>query len=361
MRSWNAEIRRRAAEERRQERETRQRHKELERRLKERARLSELEQASLEVEAHQNALELLLSVQKEQSEPIEWRKLASSLPPHRPVRSGQREFSLILRKGASSTENADISDTDSLEKAHSLDEREHEAELVAYETEKLECEHLRLLAIRVLAGEPGAYSEAISEFSILNEITHIGSSIHFTVRSPKLIECVLTVNGREVIPDQTKSLTASKKLSVKAMPKARFHEIYQDYVCGCVLRLGREVMALLPVDEVLVTASVRGLDAKTGQSAQLPVLSVAMTRGILEGLDFERLDPSDSMENFVHRGDVKASRKGAEFNIIVPLTPADLAPAQPERMNLTGLLMRVREMRAEISSELTRAPLDDNP
>lgn len=38
------------------------------------------------------------------------------------------------------------------------------------------------------------------------------------------------------------------KLSVKAMPKGRFHEVYQDYACGCCLRIGREVLALLPVD-----------------------------------------------------------------------------------------------------------------
>ena len=109
------------------------------------------------------------------------------------------------------------------------------------------------------------------------------------------------------------------------MPKPRFHEIYQDYVCGCVLRLAREVLALLPVDEVLVTASVNGrTDPRTGKPAELPVLSVAIARAVVEQLDFDRLDPSDSMENFSHRGDVKASRKGGEFLPIVPLTLADL-------------------------------------
>ena len=38
------------------------------------------------------------------------------------------------------------------------------------------------------------------------------------------------------------------------MPKGRFHEIYQDYLCGCLLRVAREVFALFPVDTVLVTA-----------------------------------------------------------------------------------------------------------
>lgn len=353
MSSWTAEIRRREAEERRQERETRKRHKELERRIKERAKLSELEQARLDVEAHENALEVLLSVHKEQSAAIEWVKFASALPPHEPRRSGRHEFAAELKNLAKSG-NADA------EAARALDEREYQVVRDGYERELAESERLRALAKRVLAGEAGAYSEATSEFSSFGEIAHLGASIHITVHNPKLIECVLTVNGREAIPAEMKSLTAAGKLSVKAMPKARFHEIYQDYVCGCVLRLTREVLALLPVDEVLVTASVNGTDARTGKQAELPVLSVAIGRAAVERLDFERLDPSDSMEMFLHRGDVVASRKGGEFLAIVPLTPADLAPVQPERMDFTGLLTNVRKLRAEIGSKLKPAtPVPD--
>lgn len=345
-------MRRLQAEQRRQEREARKRQKDLERRSKEKAKLSALEQARLEVEAHENALEVLLSVHKEQSALIDWAEFASALPPHEPVRPGRHEFEAVLRHGVGELENAAGSGGAAAEEARARDEREYQTICEEYERERAEWERMRALAKRVLAGEAGAYSEAISEFSSLGEIAHLGSSIHLTVRSPKLIECVLTVNGREVIPAEVKSLTAAGKLSVKAMPKPRFHEIYQDYVCGCVLRLAREVLALLPVDEVLVTASVNGIDARSGKPADLPVLSAAIARDVVERLDFERLDPSDSMENFPHRGDVMASRKGGEFLAIVPLTPTDLAPAQPERMDFTGLLTNVRQLRVEIGSKL---------
>jgi hypothetical protein len=72
----------------------------------------------------------------------------------------------------------------------------------------------------------------------------LGSSIHMTVHDAKLIECVLKVNGRSAIPSEVKSLTAAGRVVVKTMPKARFHEIYQDYVCGCLLRLAREIFAI---------------------------------------------------------------------------------------------------------------------
>lgn len=359
MSSWTAEIRRREAEDRRQERETRKRQKDLERRIKESAKLSVLEQARLEVEAHENALEVLLSVHKEQSAPIEWAKLASVIPPHQPMRSGRHEFVAALRLGVAGIEGAAKDNNAVTEAARALDEHEYQDVREGYERELAESERLRALAKRVLAGEAGAYSEATSEFSSFGEIAHLGSSIHITVHSPKLIECVLTVNGWEAIPAEMKSLTAAGKLSVKAMPKVRFHEIYQDYVCGCVLRLAREVMALLPVDEVLVTASVNGTDARTGKQTELPVLSVAIARAAVEQLDFEQLDPSNSMEMFLHRGDVTASRKGGEFLPVVPLKPADLAPDQPERMDFTGLLENVRKLRVEIGSKLT--PVTSTP
>jgi len=355
MSSWTAEIRRREAEQRRGERDARKRSKDLERRIKENAKLSALEQARLEVEAHENALEVLLSVHKEQSAPIAWAAFASALPPHEPLRAGRHEFAAELKHGAAALENAPESGSAAAEQARRFDEREQQTAQEDYARKLAEWERMRSLARRVLSGEAGAYSEAISEFSSLAEVAGLGTSLHVTVHSPKLIECVLTVSGRETVPGEVKSLTAAGKLSVKAMPKPRFHEIYQDYVCGCVLRLAREMLALLPVDAVLVTASVIGTDTRSGQAAALPVLSVAITREAAERLDFERLDPSDSMENFVHRGDVMASRKSSEFVPIIPLTPADLTPTQPERMDFNGLLTSLRQVRAEIDSRLKPA------
>ena len=359
MSSWTAEIRRREAEKRREEREARKRYKDLERRIKERAKLSALEQARLEVEAHENALEVLLSVHKEQSASIEWARFVSALPPHVPLKPGRHEFAAVLKHGVASLANAAGSGSSAAEEAQGIDEREEETAQEDYARKLAEWERMRALAKRVLSGESGAYSEAISEFSSLAEVAGLGTSLHMTVHGPKLIECALTVSGRETVPTEVKSLTAAGKLSVKAMPKPRFHEIYQDYVCGCVLRLAREILALLPVDAVLVTASVNGTDTRSGQAAALPVLSVTVTRTAVDRLDFEKLDPSDSMENFVHRGDVMASRKSGEFVPILPLTPADLTPTQPERMDFSGLLASLRQLRAEIGSKLQACGIRD--
>ena len=312
--------------------------------------LSAIEQARLEVEAHEIALEVLLSVHKEQSAPFDWGRFASALPPHEPPRLARHELAALLRRAVLGAVPFAEHGKATIKEARLLDEREHEAARADYEKDFAQWERMRSLARRVLAGEACAYSEAVSEFSTLSEIANLVSSIGITVREARLIECMLKVSGRDSLPNEVKSLTAAGKVSTKAIPKARFHEIYQDYVCGCVLRLAREVFALLPVETVLVTATVDGIDARTGHAAELPVLSVAIPRAVAARLDFERLDPSDSLENFLHRGDVKASRKSGEFVQIVPLTPTDLAQTQPERMGLPQLVASVRQFRAELNA-----------
>ena len=52
--------------------------------------------------------------------------------------------------------------------------------------------------------------------------------MHFTIESAKLIRCELKVNGSQAIPSEVKTLTATEKVSIKPMPRVRFHEIYQD-------------------------------------------------------------------------------------------------------------------------------------
>ena len=139
---------------------------------------------------------------------------------------------------------------------------------------------------------------------------------------------------------------------MKTMPKGRFQEIYQDYLCGCVLRVAREILALLPLDALLVTATADTLDSRTGKTVEQPVLSVFMPRATFARLDFDRLDPSDAMDNFQHRGDFKASRKSEAFQPIVPLTPIEVATTSIEDMGSQDLLCKARRMRGEIKSIL---------
>ena len=222
----------------------------------------------------------------------------------------------------------------------------------AYDADYAEWEKMSNLAHRILNGDTAAYITAIEELSPFSELTSIGSSLQFTVRSPRLLEVVLSTNGSRAIPKDIKTLTASGKVSVKAMPKPRFVEIYQDYICGCVLRVARELFALLPIETLLISASAAALDTSTGQIVERPFLSVVIPRSTLNQLIFDLLDPSDSIMAMTHRGDLNASRKTGEFGFVTPLTVDDLGQQDaPAIATLDMLLAAARQLRANMAKQ----------
>lgn len=304
----------------------------------------------MEVETYENRLEVLLSVHKEQGAAWDWVALAAALPPPCPLKNSYHELQAKQRVLVLHPQKQQGSEA-AIEQAQSEDENVFQESIKAYAEERAEWERLRSFAHRILAGEHKAFIGALVEFSPLAEISDVGSLMHFTIESAKLIGCELKVNGSQAIPSEVKTLTATEKVSVKPMPRARFHEIYQDYVCGCMLRVAREVFAMLPVDTVLITASADILDTRTGQTLEQPVLSAVMPRAIVVGLDFDKLDPADAMENFLHRGNFKASRKTGAFQPITPLTPGDIPHTSAKAMGFSDLVASVKRMREELQSK----------
>ena len=345
---YKATIRAMEAAQRRQQRDVQKRQRELERQNKEQAKLSAIEQARLEVETHENKLEVLLSVHKQQGEIWDWVALASSLPSPCPQKNSNHELKTKQLMLVSTSQQKEAV----IEQARLQDEQTFQEAMQTYSSEKAEHEKLKGLAFRILAQEHHAYIEALVELSPLREISDLGSLLHFTVHNATMIGCEIKVNGTQIIPTEVKTLTASEKLSVKQMPMGRFHEIYQDYVCGCMLRVAREVFAMLPVETVLVTALADLLDSRTGHTAEQPVLSAVMPRTIIARLNFEQLDSSDALENFRHRGDFKASRKSGVFQPIIPLTPADIAQNSIADMNFHDLLASIQKMRGELKTKI---------
>ncbi|MEW6303790.1 MAG: tellurite resistance TerB C-terminal domain-containing protein [Verrucomicrobiota bacterium] len=337
---WRGTIRAIQAAERRAQREEQRRYRELQRQAKDMARLSALERARLEVETYENRLEVLLSVHKEQGPEWDWPALVNAPPPLEPVRENRNAAEVEARRAAyrpgffdklfGRMKKQEAEFAGQLQAAQTRDEREFQNAWAQYQHDHAEWQDERKLADAVLAGEHDAYVRVLRELTPFAELAELGSALNFRIHSPQLLEVLAKVNGQKAIPDEIKSLTGSGKVSCKGMPKSRFHEIYQDYVCGCVLRVAREAFALLPVETVIVTALTDLFDSRTGRTSEQPILSVALPRAVAKKLNFNRLDPSDAMENFLHRGDFKASRKSGAFVPITPLTPVDLETPQEQ-------------------------------
>lgn len=331
---------------RRQEREAARALKELEKQRREQAKQSELEQARFEVEAYEGQIALLLSTHRECTPHVDWAEVAAQLPAPMPVRSRKKELEAYAQI---------LGDREALKNAEALlmaarerDAADSDAAYRAYlESEEARASRAKL-AKRVLRGEAAAAEEAVAAIDPFFEITRTGIGVRVKVHGSGIGECWVDAKGPEVLPSDSKSLTASGKLSVKPMPRGQAHELFQDYICSCVLRVGREMFAILPCASVLVHATAPVFDPAVGYSERRTVISVRFELARFAGLNFERIDPSDAVDAFGARSDFKTSRKSGAFVPVEPLTIGGDNGGRAEGETLAELMKRVRALRSEL-------------
>lgn len=325
--SWKGTLRTLQVAQNRSERAARLRQNELKRQQSRLAKMQELERANYEVQVYENYLDVLLSIHKESGNHWDWKSIQASEPPVEPSKTytfklaAQAELDKykpgvmdkLLNRVDSKREQLKIAVT----KAKQTDEEMYQEALKDYEQQLTDWREITELAGRILQDEPKAHLEAIKLIDPFNEIERLGSSITFEFDG-NIIEANLRVNGEEVIPSESKTLLKSGKLSVKKISKSLFYELYQDYVCSAVLRIARELFALLPIEMVLITATGSLLNTKTGHMEEKPILSVAIPKIELEKLNFDMIDPSDSMANFVHHMNFKQTKGFGEVESISP-------------------------------------------
>lgn len=315
---WKGTVRSIGAAVRAAERDAKRRQKELERKHKQYAKMQELEQAAYEVDVYENHIEVIQSTHKECSSLVDWSSVASSKPPKEPKRTNHREEKAQLKleqykpgvfaRLFNNEEKKKAIIAQEIEIAIKADNDEYESRVSLWKQGFAEWKESVDIAEALLKGEPKAKLEAIDNLQPFTEISNLGSSISVFVYDNGLLEATINVHGNDIVPIESKSLLKSGKLSVKNMPKGKFNEIYQDYVCSCVLRVANELFSCIPDSLVIVTAVDELLNSKTGHLEETPVLSAAISRSTMNSLNLETIDPSDSMSNFIHNMSFKKTK-----------------------------------------------------
>jgi hypothetical protein len=293
-------------------------------------RFAELERSRYEVDRHEQHIWALQSLHQEGWSNWDWRVIASSSPPQEPIRQYHREAAAVqaLQNHAPGVINKLLgSDRRLAELQHAVllarshDEHEYAAHFTAYR-ENLDRWHwFQRLSQGILGGDPEACQAALDYLGPFQMFQQLGSSLNVCITRPWCVEAWLTANNESVVPRDVLTLTATGKVSRRAMPIGRYWAIYQDHVCSAALRVAREVFALLPITVTLVHVGYPTTNTQTGQPDRYSILSVAFDRETFETLHFAAIDPSDSMANFEHR---MKYRKNSGFEPIELLTPDDL-------------------------------------
>src|SRR5437588_8896603 len=133
---------------RRAERDAQRRQRELEKRAKEQAKLSEMEQARLEVDTYENRIEVLLSVHKEQSKSWDWLEILASLPPLAPQRNSSNELRAKQKVTVLPPDQKEAG-ASMIDQGRTEDERGFQEAVATHSHEIAQWEHLRALAQRI--------------------------------------------------------------------------------------------------------------------------------------------------------------------------------------------------------------------
>ena len=272
----------------------------LARQQKEIAKQEEMERARFEVEVYENKIDLIHSIHKECDDHFNWFDISRSKHPHHTREAGFHEL-----EGQEKLNSFKPSMTQKLLKtADKEEEKLHQEVAAAREKDEQEFKELirtTRLANRILQQDTDAYLQVIGELSPLDDLLEFGSGFEFIIEDPKTLEVEFNVHSKSVVPTEQKSLTKTGKLSVKEMSKTKYYDILQDYVCSCAIRIARDMFAILPFDTVVVHAMDEILDTSTGRIEILSILSVRFDKDVLNSLNFEAIDCSDSMVNFEHQ------------------------------------------------------------
>jgi len=132
------------------------------------------------------------------------------------------------------------------------------------------------VAPAILEGDIDTYLSVIYEVNPLDDLLDYGSGFVFGTDDASKMEIEFTVNEAAL-----SSLSASVSL-------VEYNSILQDFICSTAIRIARDIFSLLPVENAIVHADLRGST----------VLSADFDRATMSKIRFGMIDPSDTMARF---------------------------------------------------------------
>ncbi len=323
---WKGTIRTIGAAARRSAREADRRERERLKLERELEKIEASQQAAREVLEYETSVQELITVHQVCMEAMNWKEILETPPPSKPIFSDKSETkaktvqksykpgfidSVFKREKKQRKKLAEA-----VEQAKKSDTKSYQRLISQWENDLAEHKRLQTIAEKLLAEDYSTKLEVIEEFDPFSSIKLLGTDVAFSISDCGILHVTIDTHGEKIVPNEAKALLKSGKLSIKKLPKSKYYSLVQDYVCSCLLRVARECFALLPDDKVIVTARDEVLNTATGHLESRPILSVVFVRGTMEKLNFERLDPSDSLSNFVTNMSFKTTRGFSPVDVV---------------------------------------------
>lgn len=290
------------------EREQKRKAKETTALFKQQQREQEHENATNALSNYENYLKLITSLHKTSPQKVNWDDVLNENQPIEPILQAfhegiaQRqldEYKPTFSDKLFGAKRKQEELKSKIELAKQKDIKEFQDSQNEYQQNMADWNQLQNIAIGVKSKSIQSYAEALNYFDPFSDIAELGSNVNLSV-SEDSVSIEIHVNDTEVIPNNVLSITQTGKLSQKAMPKGRFFELYQDYVCSVLLRVARDIFTYLPVKIVSIDAISTSINPATGHEEELTIVSVLFPVEQFENIKFDNIDPSEAFNNFKH-------------------------------------------------------------
>ncbi len=165
----------------------------------------------------------------------------------------------------------------------------------------------KAMAERLLRGDGQAMIEVFRSLQPFAAISDLAAKFTVSATGGRNMSADIKVLGQEIVPRQAVTMLKTGNVSVREMSKTSYQNVYRDYVCGLVLRVARELFAILPLDSVLVTAVEALLNKQTGNLEDQAIVSVFIPRQSWVKLNLAAVDPFECLRNFTHTVDFRSN------------------------------------------------------
>ena len=211
-----------------------------------------------------------------------------------------------------------------IQDAPAKDKAIFDEEMGKYEQAYAKWQEMHEFSAAILTGNIPAYQQVFEELCLpcFKEAEEKESPLRGEFQKQYLLVNIMVKNIDNIIPTYVLSLTSTGKLSRKNMPISKRNELYQDYICSYFLAVIRTIFAAIPVPAVLANAKIEGLNTATGKIEPQVIVSAWIPRETLDKINFDLIDPSDCMKNFICN--MKFSKTKGFIPVQPVLPPVDI-------------------------------------
>ncbi len=254
--------------------------------------------ASIAVKEYEELLQSMDSIHLSKTAPLDWSAIRQQHPPKSPNRefhNEQKAFMYLvgyqpafLIKTLQLTEARKRHLKKKVEIGRATDEKVYAVAIRKYTAALTRWQLWQLMSVGVQEKNPQVYQQVIDYVKPFDALESLG--IRVVVDSkPDSISLDLSIPGESLMPRYALSLTPKGELHKSMLSASRANELFRDFVCGCMIRAAREVIACLPVADVQVRVSTDRLDADSGRVPWSAIAAVTFAAAELQEPDLDHM------------------------------------------------------------------------